>query len=290
MFQIGPPEVSQAMKRSMLAAILLVFSLTPLGHGQPSAANNSGLIRSAIEHRWQDEGRANEFTFIELWHNKNFDKLGEPLVDESAKFESISLGGKAYLRMIEDNGIPLKGEEVSLEEESYSSSIKSGNAKSIQERISEIVSRSVDLGINLDLIPGYFQTKVIGVNSVNGRDAFEYLCTPRIDMKPKDKADRKAMQYRLRVWVDTTDLRFSKIEAELLTDQNNMLAGTTALITWAASDGVWLPQQMIIKGKAKEGRSIVGFETDYRYSDYKKFHSNSRIVGVPVPIHLDTPR
>jgi hypothetical protein len=123
------------MKHSMLAAIPLVVSLTPLGHGQPSAANNSGLIRSAIEHRWQDEGRANEFTFI---------------------------------------------------------------------------------------------------------------------------------------------------------DQNHMLAGTTALITWAASDGVWLPQQMIIKGKAKEGRSIVGFETDYRYSDYKKFHSNSRIVGVPLPIHSDT--
>lgn len=270
---------------SMLASVQFVFLLALFGRGQPSSASNSSLIQSAIEHRWRDDNKAHEFTYAELWHNKNFDKLGKLIVDESAKLESISLGGKAYLRMIEDNGIPLQGKDVTLEEESYSSSINTGRAKGMRERISEIVSRSIDLGLNLDLIPQYFRTEVIGVNSVNGRDAFEFLCTPHADIKPKSKADRAATQFCIRVWVDAKDLTFSRIEAELLTNQSHMRPGTTASITWEALDGIWLPQLMIIRGKAKEGRLIVPFETEYRYNDYRKYHSNSRIVGEPIPVH-----
>ena len=275
------------MTRSIgtLASVHLALTVTLFAQSQQNKTSNSGLIQSAIEHRWRDESKAHEFTYTELWHNRNSDKLGEVMVDESAKFESISIGGKGYLRMIEDNGTPLQGEDVALEEESFDSSIKAGGGKGIQERIAEIVSRSMDLGINLDLLPQYFQITVVGVNPVNGRDAFEYLCTPRDDIKPKSKADRLATRYRMRVWVDATDLAFSQIEAELLTDENHMLSGTTTSIAWTPLDGVWLPQQMIINGKAREGRSVIQFQTEYRYSDYRKFHSSSRMVGLPVPIH-----
>lgn len=236
-----------------------------------------------------DEGKAGEFTYFELWHNKNLDKLGKVIVDESAKFESINLGGKAYLRMVEEDGVPLQGQDATLEEQSYDSSIAKGHGKNMQERIAEIVSRSVDLGLNLDLIPGYFHSTLIGLNPVNGRDAFEFSCTPRTDIKPKEKADTRGIQFKMRVWIDAKDLAFARVEAELLNDRQKMLSGTTASINWTPVDGVWLPLRMKIQGRAKEGRSIVTFDTEYQFSNYRKFHSESRIVGTPTPVTPNVP-
>jgi len=42
-------------------------------------------------------------------------------VDESAKSELVSLGGKPYLRMIEENGTPLGAHKADDEEKSYRS-------------------------------------------------------------------------------------------------------------------------------------------------------------------------
>jgi hypothetical protein len=269
---------------SLLVGFQLAFALALFAQGQTSSHNPSGLIQSAIEHRWRDESRADEFTYIELWHNRNINNLGQVIVDESARFESISLDGKTYLRMIEKNGVPLKGQDAEMEEQSYNSSITTGNGKELQERIADIVSRSVGLGLNLDLLPGYFHTVTVGLDAVNGRDAFEFLCTPRTDIKPKEKADRKGTQFKVRVWIDARDLRFTRVKAELLKDHNHMLSGTIATINWAPEDGIWLPLEMSIQGHAKEGKTVIRFQTEYRYSNYRKFHSDSRVVGTPTPV------
>lgn len=215
----------------------LVFSLSLIVQAQSGSSNRGGLIQSAIEHRWSGLSKADQFTYTELWHNRNVDKPGEEIVDESAKFESVSLGGKPYLRMIEENGTALEDREADDEEESYRSSIAAGNGKSIEERISEIVSRGVDLGLNLDLLPKYFDISVIGLNKVGGRDAFELLCTPRTDIRPKN-VDRAGTQFSVRVWVDAHDLAFSQVQAELLADHNRILSRTTASISWVPVDGV----------------------------------------------------
>ena len=269
---------------ALLVSVQLATSLSLCAQAPTVSSNSSGLIRSAIEHRWTDEGRAGEFTYVELWHNQNMNKLGQVIVDESAKFESVNLGGRAYLRMVEENGVPLQGHEATLEERSYDSSIANGNGKSMQERIAEIVSRSVDLGLNLDLIPEYFHTALIGLNPVNSRDAFEFSCTPRTDIRPKGKVDTRGIQFKVRVWIDAKDLAFAHVEAELLKDRDKMLNGTTASINWAPIDGVWLPLRMKIHGRAKEGRSVITFDTEYQFSNYRKFHSDSRIVGTPIPV------
>jgi hypothetical protein len=280
---------SRSFRLAALVGVRLILSLALCAQTRMVSSNSSGLIQSAVEHRWRDEAKTGEFTYIELWQNKNMNKLGQLIVDEAAKFESINLGGKAYLRMVEENGVPLQGQDARLEEQSYDSSIATGSGKSMQERIAEIVSRSVDLGLNLDLLPLYFHTAIIGMNSVNGRDAFEFLCTPRTDIKPREKADAKGLPFKVRVWIDAKDVTFARVEAELLKDRNHMRSGTTAEINWAPVDGIWLPRLMKIHGRAKEGRSIVTFDTEYQYSDYRKFHSESRIVGTPIPIAPNAP-
>jgi hypothetical protein len=263
-----------------LATMSLALHFALLAQGQSSG----GFIQSAIEHRWNDNGKAGEFTYLEYWHNRNLDKSGQAITDESAKFESISFGGEPYLRMIEKNGEPLLGRDADLEEQSYDASIAGNRNRDMQQRISEIVSRNASFGFNLDLIPIYFHSTLIGLTKVNGRDAFELLCKPSANIKPKSKADATGTDFNARVWIDANDLEFLRVQAELLKEHDHMLPGTTATMNWAPVDGVWLPQQTIIRGTAKDHRSIVNFETEYRFSDYRKFHSNSRIIGAAIPV------
>jgi hypothetical protein len=205
-------------------------------------------------------------------------------VDESAKFESVYLDGKPYLRKIEKNGVPLAGEEALREDRALNSSIASGSGITMEDRIAAIVSRSVGLGLNLDMLPEYFNSVLIGMDVVNGRDAFKFVCTPRIDVKPKSKQDAKSMQFRLHVWIDAHDLEFARVDAELLKERDHMLAGTSASILWTPVDGVWFPMKMNIRGQEKNKRKLINFQTDYVFSDYKRFRTHSRVLSVaPIP-------
>jgi len=276
------------------ASVLLgssTFTLVSSALGQSGFrfAHSGGLIQSAVEHRWTDDSRANQFTYLELWRNRNTDKFGKVLVDESAKFESVFLDGKPYLRMLERNGVPLAGDEARAEEERYNSTIASGSGVTMQERIAGIVSRSVGLGINLDLIPEYFQSVLVGMDAVNGRDAFKFDCTPRADVKPKSREDAKGTQFHLMVWIDARDLEFARVDAQLLKDRDHMLSGTNASMTWAPVDGVWLPLEMIIRGQEKNKRGPLVFQTEYEFSNYRKFRSNSRILRIAPLIEVNSP-
>jgi hypothetical protein len=258
--------------------------LSVVGQSGSSFVHPSGLIQSAVEHRWTDEGRADQFTYLELWHNRNTDRLGKVLVDESAKFESVHLEGKPFLRMLERNGVPLAGDEARAEEQNFNSTIESGSGITIQDRIAALVSRSVGLGVNLDLLPQYFNSVFIGMDVINGRDTFKFDCTPRTDVKAKSKDDAKSTQFHLKVWIDAHDLEFARVDAELLTDRDHLLSGTTAALTWAPIDKVWLPQEMNIRGREKHKGGALSFQTDYIFSNYRKFRTSSRVLSIaPIP-------
>jgi hypothetical protein len=82
------------------------------------------------------------------------------------------------------------------------------------------------------------------------------------------------------VWIDAHDLEFARVDAQLLKNRDHMLSGTNASMTWAPVDGVWLPLEMIIRGQEKNKRGPLAFQTEYEFSNYRKFRSNSRILSI----------
>jgi hypothetical protein len=88
--------------------------------GQTNRSNRSGLIQSAMERRWRDESKLTN-SHIQNAAQQEFRQTGKVIVDESAKSELVSLGGKPYLRVIEENGTPLGAHKADDEEKSYRS-------------------------------------------------------------------------------------------------------------------------------------------------------------------------
>lgn len=265
--------------RFVILLPVLVFVATS-GLAQTSGhPDSSQLLQNAVEHQWTDENHANRFTYSELWHNRNFGERGELLVDETAKFESIALDGKPYLRMIEQDGKPLHGDDADAESNSYNSAIAAGKGMDMQERISAIASRNIGLHLHLNLLPKYFHSTIVGTEMLNGRPAVHLDCTPRSDVKPKGKEAAKGMQFHLQVWIDEGEQAFARVDAELLKNRDEMRSGTTAKLAWAPIDGVWLPTRVDIHGQAKFGRGFVMFDTDYIYGDYKRFGTDIRILS-----------
>lgn len=274
-----------ALSKMRFAVLLLVVPL--IGNSLPAQPGAypepSRLIENAVEHEWADENQVNQFTYLELWNNRNFAEHGELVVDETAKFESIALSGKAYLRMIEQNGKPLPADDANAENRSYDSAIAAGKGVSMQERISAITSRNVGLHLHLGLLPKYFHSIVVGSEILNGRPNVYLDCTPRSDVKPKGKEDHKGMQFHLQVWIDKHDQAFARVDAELLRNRDEMISGTAATLTWAPIDGAWLPTKVEINGKAKLGKGLVTFDTVYTYSNYKRFRTDVRVLSGPPP-------
>jgi hypothetical protein len=257
----------------------LIFIATSVVAQTSQRLDSSRLLQNAVEHQWTDENHASRFTYTELWHNRNFGEGGELLVDETAKFESIALDGKPYLRMIEQDGKPLHGDDANAENSSYNSAIATGKGMDMQERISAIASRNIGLHLHLDLLPKYFHSRIVGTETVNGRPAFHLDCTPRTDVKPKGKEAVKGMQFHVQVWIDKEAQAFVRVDAELLKDRDEMRSGTTARLTWTLVDEIWLPARVDIQGQGKLGKDFVRFDTDYIYSDYKRFASDIRILS-----------
>jgi hypothetical protein len=266
--------------RLLLLSGLFVVAALP-AQITPAPASPGELIENAVEHQWTDENQTDQFTYLELWHNRNFDKHGGLLVDETAKFESVSLHGKPYLRMIEQNGKPLQDKDADDEGHNYDSAIAAGRGMSMQERVAAIAARNVGFHLHLEMLPVYFYSTVVGTEVVNGRPAVHLDCTPRNDMKPKEKEEAWGMQFHLQVWIDQRDHAFARVDAELLHKRDGMLPGTTATLTWAPVDGVWLPARTDMHGHAALKRNAITFDTEYTYSNYRKFRTDIRILNSP---------
>jgi len=266
------------MRFAFLLSELLLAATSVLAQTSQHT-DSSRLLQNAIEHQWTDENHASRFTYSELWHNRNFGAGGKLLVDETAKFESIALNGKPYLRMIEQDGKPLHGDDANAENNSYDSAIAAGKGMDMQERIAAIASRNIGLHLHLDLLPKYFHSTIVGTEMMNGRPAVHLDCSPRSDVKPKGKEAAKGMQFHLQIWIDEDEQAFARVDAELLKDRDEMRSGTTARLTWTPVAGVWLPTRVDIRGQAKLGRGLVRFDTDYIYSEYKRFETDIRVLS-----------
>jgi hypothetical protein len=159
------------------------------------------LLQDAVNRQLNDQTNAAQFTYVELWQNHNFGDKSQQLSSETAKFESIVLHGKPYLRKVEENGEPLSQDIASREEHNYDLAIQSRRGITIQDRIDSSGARTLGLDLQLDLLPTHFHSAILGTEIVNGRRAILLDCYPRKNIRPKDEETARGMQVRMRVWI-----------------------------------------------------------------------------------------
>ena len=110
--------------RLWFSALILGLVASIGGAQTRSLSDPDALLQDAVARQRNDRSKLDEFTYVELWQNRNFGDKSQQLSNESAKFESIVLHGKPYLRKVEEDGEPLPQDATSQEEQNYDRAIR----------------------------------------------------------------------------------------------------------------------------------------------------------------------
>ena len=131
-----------------------------------------------------------------------------------------------------------------------------------------------------------FRLRVI--EEFDGRQAYVIDDEPRPDFQPHHKDAKLLTKFRFRVWIDKEEKQWVELEAECIDTVSwgvfvaRIHKGSRIVIeTTRVNDEVWLPKHVDIKVDARLAL-VKNFneDIDLTFRDYKKFRSDTRIVGV----------
>lgn len=268
---------TRPLMRHLLAALLL---LATAASGQTANTHDSAnaLIQTALARFDANKKEAYAYTYIELWHNQNFNKQGQLKSDQTAKFQSDFIEDMPYLRKIEANGEPLTGRAARREQRKYEAAVEARKGMTLEQKQAEMRARNLSFLFHLQLLPELYDNRVVGAETLNGRPAIHLDCIPRSDAIANTETDSEALRVHIQLWIDEKDQIISRYDGELLAPVNGLMAGSTASVSFSPIGGVWLPSRSIVQGRMQRGKAIVGVKTELTYSDFQKFRVDVRVV------------
>jgi hypothetical protein len=281
----GDPNNSES------AAPASIPDLTPDPDGKLSQEQMQQLLRVVAEKDMENDKRQRDYTYLEHEVQKNFDGKGHLKSTEIKTYEILEIAGEQVQRLIQKDDKPLDAKEAAKEDEKIQKIIdkrKDETEEQKKKREEKEAKEREDGRKFVKEIADAYNFKLVGTESVGGRDAWVIDGEPRPGFEPHMKDAKFLSKIHGRVWIDKSDLQLSKLDVEMLDTISFGLflarihKGTRVILEQTrVNDEVWLPKQLNFKLDARvallKGYNI-GDEQTFR--DYKKFRTSTKIVGM----------
>lgn len=265
--------------------------LTPDAQGKLSPEQMQTLFRVVADKDMENDKRQRDYTYIEREVQHNLDSKGNAKSTEIKTYEILEIYGEQVQRLIEKNDKPLEGKDATKEEEKIQKVIDKRKNESAEDRKKreEKQAKEREEGRKfVKEISDAYTFKLVGTETLNGREAWVIDGEPRPGFVPHMKESKFLSKFRGRVWIDKDDLQMSRMSIEALDTVAigvflaRIHKGTRfSLEQTRVNDEVWLPKQITYKFDARvallKGYNVDGEQT---YHDYKKFRTSSRVVGM----------
>jgi hypothetical protein len=279
----------------VLAAVIPAFAQTaslPSNRlAGPSQLTPNEIVRRSMErdvHNWEQE---KNYTFIRRIEQHELSADGAVKSSKSETEEVLFLYGQPYARLIRRNDQPLLPAEAVKVERKLSDTMQKRSHESAAERekrLADWQKRHEEEHSFLLEVPEAYEFRLIGEETLGGRPAYVLMGEPRPNFHPKLNAARLLPKVRPKFWIDKKEFQWLKVEADVIDT-----------ITWGAfllrlhpgahieleqnlvNNEVWLPVHARFTFDARVALfKEVREDVDVRFSDYKKFRSDSRIMSV----------
>ena len=133
-----------------------------------------------------------------------------------------------------------------------------------------------------------FNFRLVGTENIEGRETYVVDAEPRPGFKPHLKYANYLPKFRFRVWLDRAEMQWVKIDAECIDNFSwglfvaRLHKGARILAEQTrVNDEVWLPKHEAVKLEARVALlKTFKLNEDTTYRDYKKFRTNTKIVGM----------
>ena len=276
---------------------LLTLLASPLLLGQDSALRSPtlsndqirDLIRQAAGKDVENDKKQRDYTYVEREEEHKRNGKGEVASSEIRTYDVMMLYGEQVRRLVSKNDRPLPEKDAAKEEEKIQKSIdkrKNENEDDRRKRLEKEEKQRADDRKFVGEVADAYNFRLVGVESMNGRDTFVIDADPRPGFQPKLRDAKMLPNFRFRVWIDKAESQWVKLDIQCIETASfgwilarvHKGSNITIELTRVNQD-VWLPKHVALKLDARialfKGLNI---DEDVTYRDYKKFRTDIRIL------------
>src|ERR1700688_1670234 len=260
-----------------------ILDLTTGPDGKLSQEQMRQLFRVVADKDIENEKRQHDYTYTDREVEHKLDGKGQVKSTEEKTYEILEIYGAPVQRLIEKDDKPLDSKESAKEEEKIQKIIDKRKNESDEARKEREDGRKF-----VREVADAYDFKLVGTEPVGGREAWVIDGEPRPGFEPHMKESKFLSKFHGRVWIDKRDLQLAKMDVEAIDTVSvgwvlaRIHKGTRVMLEQTrVNEEVWLPRHLTFKLDARvallKGYKIDG---DQEYSDYKKFRTSSKIVGM----------
>src|SRR5262249_12135525 len=263
----------------------------PLLRSLPPTDDPKEIVRRSVDadhHNWD---LARSYTCRQHEVAKRLGKHGEVKSTEIKTYDVNFYYGREYSQLIEKNNEPLSASDQKKEDERLEKFLAKLRNQSEEDRAKhaarEKKEREEQRAFLRDMVNAYDFT-LVGDETVNGADTWVIEATPRKDFHPTQPHADVLAKIKGNIWIEKKEYNWVKAEAESIDTISFGLflfrvhKGTRfSLEQLHLNDEVWLVKRFYLNGGARIALlKNEALEQEDTFSNYKKFTTSTRIVGV----------
>jgi hypothetical protein len=249
------------------------------------------LINKVAENDIENDKRQRNYTYTQRVEEHKLDGNGELKSTQSKTREIMMLYGEQVFRLVEKNDQPLSEKDKAKEEERIQKIVEKRKNETDEQRRKRLEREEKDREHDREFVRDVseaYNFRLAGIEQVAGRDTYVIDADPRPGFEPHHKDARLLPKFRFRVWIDTTEMQWVKLDAQCIDTVSwgvflaRLHKGSRIVIeNTRVNDEVWLPRHVDVKVDARVAL-LKNFneDIDVTYRDYKKFRTDAKIVGV----------
>ena len=249
------------------------------------------LIRRVAENDMANDKKLRDYTYTEREETKKLNKKGEVSSTESKTSEVLQIYGETVEKLVAKNDKPLSEKEAGKEDERILKIIDKRRNESDSEREKRIKKEETDREDGREFvkeIADAYNFTLLGVEQINGRDAWVIQADPRPGYVAHKKEAKLLAKVVGKVWVDREESQWVRLDTRV-TDTISfglflarLHEGTRVVVEQTrVNDEVWLPKHAAVHVDVRVAL-LKNFDVDLDVtdSDYKKFRTGARIIGM----------
>ena len=236
---------------------------------QEPAPDALDIIRRSVERDWTDYESRKNYTYQERSEFRQY----------------LILGGRPYERLTARNDKPLSAREERREQAKLDSELAKRQHESPAEQARYQEERAKERGFIRE-IPDAFTFRLVGNGVVSNHPAWMIEARPKPGYRAVHSQAKNFARVRATIWIEQETYHWVKVDADVL----NTISVDFGLLRVApgssmhfeqtrVNDEIWLPSSMLVRFQARLALlKVLRGQYDIRYSDYRKFQSDSRII------------
>jgi hypothetical protein len=276
----GAVLLPRAMRRLRLpAAAAIALSLAP-GLLAQALPETRAFLEEVRRNLRSDHALLEDYTFSEEFTERRLDGDGAVKKTKTRLYEVYpSLQpGRMYRKLVEEDGRPLRAEELAAQDREYEAKIARQEAPADREAAEkEQLRKEQEIVADLYAMDEF---TVTGRAWIDGRPAIVVEFHPKPDYEPVTRAGRVLRKVAGRAWIDEDDKQLVRLEGHLLESLGvgpvrvvRLQKGAQVFFQRRKVNGeIWLPAEARFEGRARILLVFGGrVEISSRYGDYRKF-------------------